>query len=1035
MEKLQNKSAAEIAGMCGKMSSELRGAPFWALNGELKPEEIRRQIRKFSQYGLGGFFLHARTGLRTPYLSEDFFTAISAAVDEAEKCGMQAWLYDEDRYPSGACGGLVTRDPEHRAKGIFLEEVSAENVGQYTLPASLVAVFAAEIEGDTARRVRRIQPEETGQIASGETLLVFYTDTIACSVWYNGYTYLDTLSKKSVWRFIELTHESYRKRFSPQFGRVIPGIFTDEPRYGFLIDQPVWDTEKRFVLPWTEGLTEDFIKRYGYDFSDHLTEYFFEVPEKDSALCRWHYVETLTRHFIEAYAEQTDAWCRKNGLLFTGHVVAEDSLSYQTLCVGSAMRFYEYMGMPGVDLLTEHHRAYQTIKQLSSAAHQFGRERRLAECYGCTGWDFPLAGFYALGDWMYALGVNFRCQHLALYTMEGESKRDYPCPVGPHSDTPEEYKNMEEHFARLTPWMSAGEEKRNIVVIHAVESAWTLFHRNWRQKDETLAFDRKFTALSHKLLAEHLDFDYADEEILSRLGEAEKGIFSVAGAQYKAVVVPELLTIRQTTLDLLERFKDQGGEVFFVNHFPERIDCRTAAENFDFPGKTVQLQDLASSLEKYREVSLRSEEENCSSLLYLQRCGKDFDVLFVCNTGHPADEGQEDGASYCEPFVLDRQKEYEHVEISWRSSCAAQILELDTSNGKYYRCGGDFEEGVWKFSSSFPRLKSRLFIALRSADVLKAETLIENDGKFSSKRTVSPDVWQAELSDLNSAVLDHFSETPDGKGVFALALDDKIRLENNLPERTNVMIQPWCHKEDDCIRKDIDIYTKFCCEVIPENPVFLVMERPDLYRAFINGKPIELADSGFYLEPAWRKILLDKKLLLPGENLLHFKTGISSAHPGLESMFLLGNFGVKEGEDSVTLVPPVKTLVSGDWCSQNLPFYAGSVTYRTRVALEKACRGKIRVTGFEGTSVRIAVDGEYAGTLLFAPGEGILCDLPQNFELAVTVSGSRRNLCGPFFNKEKRPAWCGAAQFKEKELPVRQLVVCGLTGSVEILTV
>ena len=1035
MDDGRNWSVADTAEECRKISSNWRGAPFWALNGELEPEEIRRQIRLFKSCGLGGFFLHARTGLRTPYLSEKFFEAIESAVDEAEKCGMQAWLYDEDRYPSGACGGLVTKEPQHRAKGIFLEEVSAQEVKNYQFPERLIALFTAVIEGDSAYRVKRIFPEQAAKISPDETLLVFYADTIACSPWYNGYTYLDTLSKESVRHFINLTHETYKARLGEKFGKVIPGIFTDEPRYGFLINQPEWDTESRFALPWTERLNEDFFKHFNYDFTDHLVEYFFDIPEMDSSLCRWHYIETLTRHFIEAYAQQCDAWCRNNNLLFTGHVVAEDSLSYQTLCVGSAMRFYEYMGMPGIDLLTEHHRAYQTVKQLSSAAHQFGQTRRLAECYGCTGWDFPLAGFYALGDWMYALGVNFRCQHLALYTMEGEAKRDYPCPVGPHSDSPDEYKRMEDHFARLTPWLSAGEEKRNILVIHAVESAWTLFHRNWRQKRNVQEFDCKFTDLSHKLLAEHLDFDYADEEILSRHGGVLNGNISVGKAQYKVVVVPELLTIRQTTLDLLERFRNQGGEVFFVNHFPERIDCRKVDASFAYPGQIVPFEKLFIPLEKYRTVSFKSDGKNCSSLLYQWRSGKDFDVLFVCNTGHPVNEACGNGASYNEPFVSERTEEYADVEISLRCSGAEEVVELDTSNGRYYACKSELEDGVLKIKTSFSRLKSRLFIALHPAGTLPVETRPESGEKISSVIDATPAVWQAELSDLNCAVIDHFSENPDGESVWALALDDKIRIENNLPVRTNVMVQPWCHQADEKNGKNIDIYARFRCEVVPEGPLFLVMERPDLYMCFINGTLLELNDSGFYLEKAWRKIPLNGKFLRCGENVLQFKTRMDSAHPGLESVFLLGNFGVKSETDRIELTAPVISLVPGDWCMQGLPFYAGKVTYRTRVSLEKNSRGKIRLTGFEGTSAHIAVDGVDAGTLLFAPGEGRLFDLPETFELAVTVSGSRRNLCGPFFNKEKRPAWCGAAQFKEKEVSFRQLIACGLTGNVEILTV
>ena len=66
-------------------AAEWRSAPFWALNGNLEPEEIRKQIRGFHANGLGGFYLHARTGLETPYLSEKWFECIDAAIDEAKK--------------------------------------------------------------------------------------------------------------------------------------------------------------------------------------------------------------------------------------------------------------------------------------------------------------------------------------------------------------------------------------------------------------------------------------------------------------------------------------------------------------------------------------------------------------------------------------------------------------------------------------------------------------------------------------------------------------------------------------------------------------------------------------------------------------------------------------------------------------------------------------------------------------------------------------------------------------------------------------
>ena len=75
-------------------ASQFRGAPFWAWNGKLDPEELRRQIRHMYNMGLGGFFMHSRVGLDTPYLSGEWMDCIDACADEADKLGMRAWLYD-----------------------------------------------------------------------------------------------------------------------------------------------------------------------------------------------------------------------------------------------------------------------------------------------------------------------------------------------------------------------------------------------------------------------------------------------------------------------------------------------------------------------------------------------------------------------------------------------------------------------------------------------------------------------------------------------------------------------------------------------------------------------------------------------------------------------------------------------------------------------------------------------------------------------------------------------------------------------------
>ena len=97
-------------------TSEYRGTPFWAWNSYLVKEELERQIDIFNEMGLGGFHMHVRTGLENEYLSDEYMSLVDSCVKKAKSNNMLAWLYDEDRWPSGAAGGIVTKDEKYRSR-------------------------------------------------------------------------------------------------------------------------------------------------------------------------------------------------------------------------------------------------------------------------------------------------------------------------------------------------------------------------------------------------------------------------------------------------------------------------------------------------------------------------------------------------------------------------------------------------------------------------------------------------------------------------------------------------------------------------------------------------------------------------------------------------------------------------------------------------------------------------------------------------------------------------------------------------------
>ena len=361
--------------------SEFRGKPFWAWNGKLDPEELRRQIRAMKAMGLGGFFMHARVGLDTAYLSADWFDCVGACIDEAEKLGMEAWLYDEDRWPSGQAGGFVTKNPAHRARMIRLEAVDPE---RFAWDADTLAAYAAEFDGGALARYARLPKGGKPAIAKGGRLLALRRVIHPSEPWFNGQACVDVLNPAAVKAFLRATHEAYAKRFGRKFGKSVPGVFTDEVAHmGYDLHPVDSPPGRKNSAPWTEALPRAYRKRFGLDVFDALPEVFFDVKGRADRAARWRYHEITTALFASSFTGQIGEWCGRRGLLLTGHF-NEDDLTTQTILAGSVLRHYEHMQAPGLDLLTEHWRTFDAAKQVSSAARQFGRRTRLTETYGCT---------------------------------------------------------------------------------------------------------------------------------------------------------------------------------------------------------------------------------------------------------------------------------------------------------------------------------------------------------------------------------------------------------------------------------------------------------------------------------------------------------------------------------------------------------------------------------------------------------------------------------------------------------------------------
>ncbi|MBO4412123.1 MAG: hypothetical protein J5794_08060, partial [Lachnospiraceae bacterium] len=610
-------------------TAEYRGAPFWAWNDKLEPEELVRQIGELKEMGFGGFHMHPRDGMATPYLSEEHLSLIKLCNETAKLKEMLTWLYDEDRYPSGAAGGLVTKDRRMRETYLcFTREEDAADLPK-TDPGDgspfLVASFDVVLTEDGGLLEY--------PIASGTpkgTVWHVVCRTRDDSGWYNGQAYIDVMRPEAVKKFLEITYDRFAETVGEEFGQSIPAIFTDEPR--MTRSQPIsfslsgsdrggraesqtsartYDKE----IAWSADFPETFRAAYHFDIAPHLPELIWQRADGAPSRARYLYHDHRSARFCTAYMKQLRDWCHAHGAALTGHFLGENTLDSQTASVGDLMRGYPYFDIPGMDLIMDL-LLPNIAKQVQSVVHQCGKEAMLSELYGVTGWDFDFSHFKLQGDWQAAMGVSVRVPHLSWYSMRGDAKRDYPASIHYQSSWYREFKYLEDHYARVNAAMTRGKPLTEIAVVHPVESNWLEYAANDQTGDRRAELQSDFESIWKWLLYAPLDFDYLCESTLPELcGETAEPVLSVGRMTYKTVIIAGMETIRSTTVRLLLEFLHRGGRVLFVGPAPAYVDALVPEENDPLhtllrEAESVPFQKAAllSALEENRQISIRLED-------------------------------------------------------------------------------------------------------------------------------------------------------------------------------------------------------------------------------------------------------------------------------------------------------------------------------------------------------------------------------------------------------------------------------------------
>ncbi|MBQ8753469.1 MAG: hypothetical protein IJZ19_00390 [Lentisphaeria bacterium] len=959
--------------------NKYRPAPFWSWNDKLEPEELRWQIREMAKAGLGGFFMHARGGLQTEYLSQEWLDCVAACLDEAKKLNMDAWLYDENGWPSGFGGGLVNALGEvYQQKYLRYEIIDAADAADRP---RTIGFYSA----DGSKFLGRTLPAGT----VGKVMRCFYELNIY---------YVDNLDAKVVAEFIRVTHQFYYDNLPPVLQENLRGIFTDEPqlsRNGFL---------------WSFVLEEEYQKAYGKDLLAELPLLFLDLEGSNAMRIR--FWSLCARLFRDNFMKQIYDWCESHNWQLTGHHVLEENCHCQIVSNGSVMTQYRYYHVPGVDHLGRQSASQVAAVQVVSSANQFGQKQILTEDFALTGWACHFTGM----RWIYlpqmATGINYLCHHLAGYSLRGLRKRDYPAGQAYHQPWWKDFPILNDSVSRTGMFLAEGETQTDILVVHPLSSAWKLFvNEDWDVKpiDHYSQSNERIVKSLHALqLAHH----FADEEIVREIGSVDGKKFVIGNCAYDTVIIPQVSNLSANMLELLKKYHANGGCIFVVRNQAENglltIDGEVAdrATRNWFDSLTAfdsEAAAAAAAAERYPNRVKITENgiattEITSTWRDLELDGKKGRFHYIVNNAYRV--------SSKVTVTLPRTAKY------------VELLDMVTGKSAILDNVKATEETL-SFSCTVPAAGD-LALFVTDEPLTGEHTVLEDPMALPAVKELANGCAVSGKTE-NILTLDRCRYRVDG-GEWQS--DDVISLQAILLRR-----QADCDLEQEFeffLDDDFDFKT----------PLQVAVETADRYRFALNGVAFEGKDCGYLFDKAFRRITLPGNLK-PGRNVLTMKIRYTQPdslwgsleaakvfeseynkltfESEVESIYLCGDFAVRHNgvtenmirnsvryDGAFTLGKPLSQceLDITDLLKSGLPFFSGVLTVRQQVILSAEEVGRIRFLRFKlwgANSCRVRVNGKDAGICCWEPFAYDLAGLLQEGEntLELELTTSLRNMLGP----------------------------------------
>lgn len=594
--------------------------PFFWLYGNETVENVVAAVERVHAMGCDGLTLEPR-GFSD--MKERWWVLFDAILNKCVELGLKMIILDEDEVgPTGhAFGALKKPENAHlRRKSIYESHVDVIGPQALDLIIGKTAMWTKTESEDQVIGCYAYKRTDNGngidvanyiditdcikdgilswQVPEGNYRILYIHAGSRYSE-INKDDFIDMCDGESVDLLIKNVYELYEQKYGKYFGSTIIGFFSDEP---FLGNAYIYCSTGKGVHEDTQighyGITVPFNKnikeRVDAVYGEDCTKYYASLwywDEKVSPKFRNVYMNVIADLYKECFTQRIGDWCKKRGLLYTGHVLEDNNL-HTRLGDGPAHYFRSQQGqtIPGMDIVLHQimpgfadinlagygaylydSEFYHYIlgKMASSAAHTYPEYNGKSMCEVTIGYGWAEGSQLAkwLFDYLLVRGTNFFVPGAVASTF-------VDIIHAPHFGEKDGREPQQEGFAKILNYT-----KKVLTALDKtqhVSNALILYHA---QAEWASGKDYMYMQVPAKLLYdEHIDFDLLCEDLLGDI-KVENGKCKLIET-YDLIIVPYAKYLPENLLNQLSALKDKGADVVFMNALPVN-----AKEQFNVVGK------------------------------------------------------------------------------------------------------------------------------------------------------------------------------------------------------------------------------------------------------------------------------------------------------------------------------------------------------------------------------------------------------------------------------------------------------------------